>query len=281
MLFSRNLLSSSISVVISLSLVLFVIGVLALTLINSKKVSNYLKENIGFTIMIKENISEIEIIKFRKEIDAASFSKDINFVSKEDATLDLEKNLGEDFVSFLGYSPLLASIDVRLKSEYANTDSLVIISKNLVKNSNVHEVFYQEDLVAKINQNVTKISGFLMVLVILLFIIAFTLINNTIRLSVHSKRFLINTMKLVGATNSFIHRPFITNSFYQGLYGSIFAVFMLLGATRLIQSETAQNLKVTGLVFIIIFISGIVISSISTYFAVKKYIKLRENQLYN
>ncbi len=283
---SRNILSSSVSVVISLSLVLFIVGVLSLILINSQKLSNYLKENIGFTIMLKENTSEIETVKFQKEIDASVFSKHTTFVSKETATKELEKDLGEDFMSFLGYSPLLASIDVKLNPKYANNDSLAIINEELIKNMNVHEVFYQKDLVEKINSNVNRISAFLLTFFALLFFIAFALINNTIRLSVYARRFLIRTMRLVGATNSFIHKPFLIKGLYQGLYSSIFAIFMLLGAIKLIQSETASmlninDLKIIGIVFIIIFISGLMISSLSTYFAVRKYIKLTENKLYN
>tara|TARA_B100001540_G_scaffold57924_1_gene52232 strand:+ start:2896 stop:3756 length:861 start_codon:yes stop_codon:yes gene_type:complete len=283
---SRNILSSSISVVISLSLVLFIVGVLSLILINSQKLSNYLKENIGFTIMLKENTSEIETVKFQKEIDASAFSKHTTFVSKETATKELEKDLGEDFMSFLGYSPLLASIDVKLNPKYANNDSLAIINEELIKNMNVHEVFYQKDLVEKINSNVNRISAFLLTFFALLFFIAFALINNTIRLSVYAKRFIIRTMRLVGATNNFIHKPFLIKGLYQGLYSSIFAIFMLLAAIKLIQSETASilninDLKIIGIVFIIIFISGLMISSLSTYFAVRKYIKLTENKLYN
>ena len=203
----RSILSSSVSVIISLSLVLFIVGLLGLVLINAQKLSNYVKENIGFTIMLKEGVAEIEVMKFQKEIDASSFAINTLFISKEKATQDLQKDLGEDFVKFLGYSPLLSSIDVKLNAAYANADSLAIINDELSKNSNVHEVFYQKDLVNKINSNVNRLSAFLLTFSGLLFIIAFALINNTIRLSVYAKRFLIRTMRLVGATNSFIQKP--------------------------------------------------------------------------
>ena len=282
----RKIISSSLSVVISLSLVLFVVGLLSLILINSKNLSNYIKENIGLTIMLNDNANEIEIVKFQKELDAANFVKQTEFISKEKATVDLEEDLGEDFVEFLGYSPLLASIDVKLNAIYANTDSLTLIDLNLRENDIVHEVFYQKDLVKKINSNTTRVSTFLIVFSFLLFIIAFVLINNTIRLSVYSKRFLIRTMKLVGAKNLFIQKPFMIQSIYQGIYSSIFAIFMLIGSIKLIQRETAEmlninDLKIIGLVFIIIFISGIIISWFSTFFAVKKYINLKESELYN
>ena len=143
-------------------------------------------------------------MKFQKILDAASFAKTSTFVSKEQATIDLQKDLGEDFVQYIGYSPLLASIDIKLKANYANTDSLAVIKNELSKSTSVHDIFYQENLIDKLNSNVSRITFFLLTFCLLLFVIAFALINNTIRLSVYSKRFLIRTMRLVGATNSFI-----------------------------------------------------------------------------
>ena len=283
---NRRILSSSASVVISLSLVLFVIGLLGLVLINAQRLSNYVKENIGFTIMLKEGVNEIEIMNFQKTLDAADFAKSSTFVSKEQATKDLQNDLGEDFVSFLGYSPLLASFDVKLNASYANTDSLTFIKAELSNYPLVHTIFYQENLIDKLNSNVNRLSFFLFSFCLLLFVIAFALINNTIRLSVYSKRFLIRTMKLVGATNSFIQRPFLIKGIYQGIYSSIFAIFMLIGSIQLIQSETASmlnitDLKIIGLIFILIFIFGFFLSWISTFFAVRKFIKQNESELYN
>ena len=283
---NRRILSSSASVVISLSLVLFVIGLLGLVLINAQRLSNYVKENIGFTIMLKEGVNEMEIIKFQKVLDAASFAKSSTFVSKEQATIDLQRDLGEDFVSFLGYSPLLPSIDVKLNATYANTDSLPVIKSELSKNTAVHAIFYQENLIDKLNSNVSRLSFFLLAFCVLLFVIAFALINNTIRLSVYSKRFLIRTMRLVGATNSFIQKPFLVKGIYQGIYSSIFAIFMLIGSIQMIQSETASmlnitDLKIIGIIFVLIFISGFLLSWVSTFFAVRKFIKQNESELYN
>ena len=270
-IFTSSFFSSSVSVVISLSLVLFIVGTLFLVLINAQKLSDYVKENIGFSVMLEETTSELDCLRFLKEIDANNFSKSAILVSKEQATKELRNELGEDFVDFLGYSPLLSSIDVKLNANYANPDSLLKIKNQLYKNKNVFEVYYQEDLVEKINSNVNRISIFLLTFCSLLLIIAFVLINNTIRLSVYSKRFLIRTMRLVGAKNSFIKKPFLINSLYQGLYGAIFAVFMLIGSLQLIQKEAMHilnisDLKVIGTVFLLIFIFGIFISWISTYF---------------
>jgi cell division transport system permease protein len=272
--------------VISLSLVLFVIGLLGLVLINAQRLSNYVKENIGFTIMLKEGVNEMEIMNFQKILDAADFAKSSTFVSKEQATKDLQNDLGEDFVSFLGYSPLLASVDVKLNASYANTDSLAVIKTELNDYPVVHTIFYQENLIDKLNSNVNRLSFFLLCFCLLLFVIAFALINNTIRLSVYSKRFLIRTMRLVGATNSFIQKPFLVKGIYQGIYSSIFAIFMLIGSIQLIQSETASmlnitDLKIIGFIFILIFIFGFFLSWISTFFAVRKFIKQNESELYN
>jgi len=283
---NRRILSSSASVVISLSLVLFVIGLLGLVLINAQRLSNYVKENIGFTIMLKEGVNEIEIMNFQKILDAADFAKSSTFVSKEQATKDLQNDLGEDFVSFLGYSPLLASVDVKLNASYANTDSLAVIKTELNDYPVVHTIFYQENLIDKLNSNVNRLSFFLLSFCLLLFVIAFALINNTIRLSVYSKRFLIRTMRLVGATNSFIQKPFLVKGIYQGIYSSIFAIFMLIGSIQLIQSETASmlnitDLKIIGFIFILVFIFGFFLSWISTFFAVRKFIKQNESELYN
>ena len=283
---NRRILLSSTSVVISLSLVLFVVGLLGLVLINAQKLSDYVKENIGFTIMLKDGVNEIETLKFQKILDASDFVKSTSFTTKEQATADLKTDLGEDFVEFLGYSPLLASIDVKLNAEYGNTDSLQIITNELSENANVFEVYYQKDLIDKLNSNVNRLSFFLLIFCVLLFFIAFALINNTIRLSVYSKRFLIRTMRLVGATNSFIQKPFLSKGIYQGIYSSLFAIFMLIGAIQLVQGDTANmlnidDLKIIGIVFLLILASGLFISIFSTFFAVRKFIKLNENELYN
>ena len=283
---NKKIVSSSVSVIISLSLVLFVVGLLSLVLINAQKLSNYIKENIGFSIMIKEDVKEIEVIEFNKILDAEDFTKSTRFISKEQATKELEKDLGEDFVNFLGYNPIMALIDVKLNSSYANNDSLQNISTRLEKSDVVYEVFYQKNLIKKLNINVGKISFFLICISLILFFIAFALINNTIRLSVYSKRFIIRTMRLVGAENSFIQKPFLITGVYQGLYSAIFAIFMLIGSIQLIQTETASilninDLQIIGLVFIVLFCSGILISGTSTFFAVRKFIYLNEGELYN
>jgi len=291
---NRRLISSSASVVISLSLVLFVVGFLGLFLINSQRVIDKIKENIDFTIVLKEGVNEIEGESFNKLISAEKFSKISTFISKEQNTINLRKDLGEDFVSFLGYTPLLASIEVKLNARYVNTDSLAAIKEEWSKSTAVHDIFYQENLIDKLNSHVNHLTLFLLSFCILLFIISFVLINNTIRLSIYSKRFLIRTMRLVGATNSFIQKPFLIKGIYQGIYSSIFAIFMLMGFAYWIYKEYIKNddalitmvdpktqLEIIGFIFILIFISGFLLSWLSTFFAVRKFIKQNENELYN
>jgi len=273
------------SIVISMSLVLFVLGILGFLLINANRLSNHVKQNIGFSVMIKEGVKDVDIMQLQKLIDSKAYSLESVWVTKEDAAKGLQEQLGEDFIAFLGYNPLLESIDIKLKSSYANPDSLLILQQQLTKNDLVHEVFYQKDLVEKINENVRKMSIFLLSFCILLFIISFTLINNTIRLTVYSKRFLIRTMKLVGATNKFIKGPFLSGSIYNGVYSSLVAICMLLAVFQLLQSDmpdflNIQDFKSMGIIFACIFVAGILFTWLSTFFALRKYLRIKESEIY-
>ena len=273
------------SIVISMSLVLFLLGILGFLLLNANRLSNHVKQNIGFSVMIKEGGKDINIMQLQKLIDSKAYSLETNWVSKEDAATELKEQLGEDFISFLGYNPLLESIDIKLKATYANPDSLLVLQEELIKNDLIHEVFYQKDLVEKISENVQKMSVFLLSFCFLLFIISFTLINNTIRLSVYSKRFLIRTMKLVGATNKFIKGPFLSESIYNGVYSSLVAICMLLAVFQLLQSDmpdflNIQNLKSMGIIFASIFVAGILFTWLSTFFALRKYLRIKESEIY-
>ena len=273
------------SIVISMSLVLFVLGVLGFLLINANRLSNHVKQNIGFSVMIKEGVKDVDIMQLQKLIDSKAYSLESDWVTKEDAAKGLQEQLGEDFIAFLGYNPLLESIDIKLKASYANPDSLLILQQQLTKNDLIHEVFYQKDLVKKINENIRKMSIFLLSFCILLFIISFTLINNTIRLTVYSKRFLIRTMKLVGATNKFIKGPFLSDSIYNGVYSSLVAICMLLTVFQLLQSDmpdflNIQDLKSMGIIFASIFVAGILFTWLSTFFALRKYLRIKESEIY-
>ena len=273
------------SIVISMSLVLFLLGILGFLLLNANRLSNHVKQNIGFSVMIKEGMKDVDIMQLQKLIDSKAYSLETDWVSKEDAATELQEQLGEDFISFLGYNPLLESIDIKLKATYANPDSLLVLQKELTKNDLIHEVFYQKDLVEKISENMRKMSIFLLSFCFLLFIISFTLINNTIRLSVYSKRFLIRTMKLVGATNQFIKGPFLSDSIYNGVYSSLVTICMLLVVFQLLQSDmpdflNIQNLKSMGIIFASIFVAGILFTWLSTFFALRKYLRIKESEIY-
>ena len=283
----NKLKSSSASIIISMSLVLFVLGILAFLLINATRLSNHVKQNIGFSVMIKEGVKDVDIMQLQKMIDSKAYSLETDWVSKESAAKQLQEQLGEDFISFLGYNPLLESIDIKIKATYANADSLLILQRQLSEKEMIHEVFYQKDLVEKINTNVQKMSIFLLSFCMLLFILSFTLINNAIRLSVYAKRFLIRTMKLVGANNKFIKGPFLSDSIYNGIYSSLLAICMLMGVFSMLvdqidfpDSLNIHDFKSIGIIFASIFVAGILFTWLSTFFALRKYLRIKESEIY-
>jgi cell division transport system permease protein len=253
---------------------------------NSNKISNYVKENIGFSVIIKQDAKEADIIKLKKRLDASEYVKSTKFISKDEAADELQKELGEDFTEFIGYNPLSSSIDVKLYADYTNIDSINVIQQNLNKYGNIiKEVFYQKNLVSIVNHNVKRISLFILGLSFLLFIISWTLINNTIRLSVYSKRFIIKTMHLVGATNSFIRRPFLNSSSLTGIIGSFIAISALALIVHFTQEEFEGAVNFTQIdvllvLFSILVLLGIIITRVSAYFAVNKYINLKSDELY-
>ncbi|RUT78749.1 cell division protein FtsX [Ancylomarina longa] len=281
----RRLRSSYITSVISISLVLFMLGLMGLLILNAQQLSNYVKENIGVSIILKKNVKEVEIRRLQKTLDATNYVKATQFVDEETAAKELQKELGEDFVSFLGYNPLMASIDVKLYAAYANPDSIAKIEKDFTKYNPVQEVYYQKSLVHLVNDNVKRIGLILLAFSALLLIISFTLINNTIRLSIYSQRFIINTMQLVGATRSFILKPFMGKSLVHGILGALIANAMLSGVIYISQKELSQvitfdNVEILGILFILILLLGIFITWISTLFAVNKYLRLESRSLY-
>ncbi|MBS3775041.1 MAG: permease-like cell division protein FtsX [Bacteroidales bacterium] len=281
----RRLRSSYMTSVISIAMVLFLLGILGLLVLNAQKISEYVKENIGFSIILKEGVKEVEIIRLQKMLDTKQYVKSTQYVTKEEAARELKKELGEDFVDFLGYNPLLASIDVHLHAEYANPEGIDDIKQDLQQYDEIKEVYYQKSLVDLINQNIQKIGLIILIFSGFLFLIALTLIHNTIRLSIYSKRFIINTMQLVGATRGFIRRPFIFRGILHGIYGSLIAMGFLFGVIYLLQDEfsniiSLQDVEVVSMLFAGVFLMGILISWISTYIAVNKYLKINPDRLY-
>jgi cell division transport system permease protein len=281
----RKLQSSVVSSVVSISLVLFMLGLLGLVVLYAQTLSNFVKENIGFSVIMKENTKEADIIQFQKTLDTKDFVKYTEYITREAAAKRLEQELGENFVDFLGFNPLLPSIDIKLKAEYANSDSLVFIERELRNNPQISEVFYQKDLVTLVNQNLKKIGGVILIFCGLLSIVALALINNTIRLSIYSKRFLIKTMQLVGATQSFIRRPFVVEGITQGIVAALIANLLIGFMMYLISKGSPemfalQDIEISILLFILVFLLGIIITAISTTFAVGRYLKLKRDELY-
>ncbi len=281
----RKLIGSSITTIVSLSLVLFMLGLLGIIILNTRKLSDNLKENIGIQIILNENAKEADIQHLTKTLDASDYVKSTEFIAKEDAAKRLQEDLGEDFIDFLGYNPLLPSINVHLKAAYANTDSLALIEKTLTGSKLVKELVYQKSLVSMINENVQKISLVILIFSGLLMIIALALINNTIRLSIYSKRFIIKTMQLVGATQSFVRRPFVLKGIKHGIYGAVIAILMLVGVLYFAQKQMPelaelQDEKMLATLFGLVIIMGIFISWISTSLAVRKYLRLKSDDLY-
>ncbi|MDO9186279.1 MAG: permease-like cell division protein FtsX [Bacteroidia bacterium] len=281
----RKLVGASITTVVSLSLVLFMLGLLGIIILNTNKLSDNLKENIGIQIILNETAKEADIQHLTKTLDISDYVKSTEFITKEDAAKRLQEDLGEDFIDFLGYNPLLPSINVHVKAAYANTDSLTMIEKELTGSKLVKEVVYQKSLVTMINENVKKISLVILIFSGLLMVIALALINNTIRLSIYSKRFIIKTMQLVGATQSFVRRPFVLKGIKHGIYGATIAILMLIGVLYFAQKQLPelaelQDEKMLATLFGLVIILGIIISWISTSLAVRKYLRLKADDLY-
>jgi cell division transport system permease protein len=280
-----RLRSSYLSSIISNSLVLFMLGILMLLLLNAKKLSDYVKENIGFSVILHDDVREVDANFLRKTLDASAYVRLTEYVSKEEAAKELQKELGEDFIGFLGYNPLSSSIEVRLKANYANPDSIKKIEDELMSLRPVKEVFYQKSLVNLVNENVKKIGAILLIFSGLMLFVAIVLINNTIRLSVYSKRFIINTMKLVGATWGFIRKPFLIKGMLHGLYASIIALGLLGGVIYFVQNEFYEviNFRQVELLLAIsglVIAMGVVINLLSTSMAVGKYLRLKADELY-
>lgn len=270
---------------ISTSLVLFLLGLTTLLILATRDLSTYVKENIGFSIIISDNVKEAEVQKMAATLSKAPYVKELHHITKEQALEELKEELGEDPEAFLGFNPLLASIEVKLKSDYANNDSIAMIEKKLKKNSDIRDILYRKDLIQAVNDNVRRISIILIVLASVLMIISFALISNTIRLTVYSKRFIIYTMKLVGAKDSFIRSPFIWSNIGAGIIAAILANCMLALLLYTANKEvdgiiSLVDYKVLIVTGVIIFGAGILLTGISAYFAVNRYIKMKYNKLF-
>lgn len=269
----------------SMALVLFLIGLIALISFVVKDMANSMKENVNLSIIIQDGIPQNDIDYVKSVLDRSSFSKSVEFISKEQALKDHIDNLGDNPEDFLGFNPLLASIEVKLKSEYANNDSIAKIEQKLKRFPSIQQVFYQKDVISMVNDNIKKVTVILLGLAAVLLLISFALINNTVRLSIYSNRFLINTMKLVGADRWFIRRPYIAKSVLNGIIAAGIALMLLALVIYYLQYNYGIQLQVisvqTGLVTaLVVIVSGVLLTAISSFFAVNRYLRMRTDDMY-
>lgn len=281
----RRLISSYFSVVISIALVLFLLGMLGLLVLNTKKVADHFKEQIALTVYLKDNAKEVEIEQLKKSLAMADYTKSTTYVSKEEAAEAHSKEIGEDFMEFLGYNPLQNSIDVYMNADFVSGEQVDAIAADLTSKNFVDEVVYDKPLIALLNENVKKISFWVLIASGVFTFIAVLLINSSIRLSVYSKRFIIKTMQMVGATKGFIRRPFIWQSVKLGIIGAIIALIGMAGALYYLNNSFPQlsltsDVKLLAALFIGIFLMGILITWLSTFFATSRFLNLKTDELY-
>jgi cell division transport system permease protein len=283
--YSRRIRSSYITSIISISLVLLLLGLVGLLLINGSNIKRQVMESIGFNVILKENVKEADIYQLQKILDARDYILSTEYITKEEAALETEQMLGEDFISFLGYNPLPPSIRVRLNQPWANPDSVMMIEQDLVQYNSIEEVYYKKSLLYAVYENIRQITMIILGFSILLTLISVTLINNTIRLSVYSNRFIINTMQLIGATRRIIRRPFLLRGAASGFTGSLIALALLFGLIYLLQDEfegviSFKDYDLLAILALGVILVGVVINWISTFFAVNKYLNMKTDKLY-
>jgi len=274
-----------ISTVFGIAMVLSMIGLLGLILVEANNLSRYVKENIVLNIFVDDAAHETDVLQLQKQIEGNVMVKQTQYVSKELAARNLQKDLGEDFVKFLGYNPLSQSLDVYLKAQYANNADIEKFKAELLKNPLVKEVKYQKSLVDQMNENITTISLIILVFAGIFVVLSVALINNTIRLAIYSQRFLIKSMQLVGATKGFIRKPFMLYGIWHGLLGGLIAILILIGTLSLAYKEIPdliilRNYTEFGLIFVAILGIGVFISGFSTFLAVNKFLRLKIYNLY-
>ena len=280
-----RLRTSYLSSVISTALVLFLLGVVGLLVFNANRLSSHLKDNIVVKVNIKEDVSEQQAMRFFAKIESNNYVRSAEYISKDEAMRRMQEELGTDFKDMLENNPFPTRFEITMKTGYFSADSVASIKNQLLKYPEVKDVFYEKSLLEAVSQNTEKITTIIMIFVILLMFVSLFLINNTIRLSIYSKRFLINTMKLVGANTSFIRTPFLASSVWQGLLSGFIAILLLLGFIAILRRDFSQLLALTdarmfAALFAIILILGSLISFISTYFIVTKYTKINTEDLY-
>tara|TARA_B100000809_G_scaffold178991_1_gene176629 strand:- start:503 stop:1381 length:879 start_codon:yes stop_codon:yes gene_type:complete len=281
----RKLISSYFSVVISIALVLFLLGCLGLLVLNAKKLADHFREQVVVTIYLNDSAKEVEVNQLQKSLAMADYTKEATYVSKEEAAQIVKSDIGEDFMEFLGTNPLQNSIDIYLKADYVTNETLDGITAELSNKAFIEDIKYDNDLVEIMNNNVKKITFWVLILSAVFTLIAVLLINSSIRLAVYSKRFIIKTMQMVGATKRFIRKPFVTKSIQLGVIGAIVA---LIGMSVVLyyldrtfpQLELLQKPILIGSLFAGVFVLGILITWISTFIATQRFLNLKTDQLY-
>lgn len=281
----RRLIHSYLSSVISISLVLFLVGIAGIVAANAKGVSDFFKENITLSAIMNVEVNEVEAEGVAKKFSKKRYVKSVDIISKEQGVKEMKEMLGEDFLNVFETNPIPVSLDIQVNAEYFSKDSLAMIQKDLQKEKLVAEVVYQESLVDLLNANLEKVGLVLGVFILLLMFISFVLINNTVRLNVYSKRFTIHTMRLVGATKGFICRPFAGQAFFQGVISSSIAVLALIGVMYVVRSEFYQlfellDVRMLGLVLLCVIAIGVLICVISTVIVVRRMVSLTNDELY-
>ena len=271
--------------ILSISLALFLMGLFFIVGMLGNELSVYMRENISFSIILKDGMKDAEVQQMQQSLDALPFIKSTRYISKEEAAKEMVAELGEDPQTFLGFNPFQASLEAKLKSEYANADSLRVIEKQLTSYTNVSELLFQQDMMQIVNHNIKRIGGVLFVLIIVLMLISFALINNTIRLLIYSKRFLIYTMRLVGATPGFIRKPFVRYNISSGFFAGVLAIIMLAGGLHFLQKELVgldQIIRWEGLliIYLLVLVSGILLSVVAAGLAVNRYLKMERGKMY-
>ena len=281
----RKILNSYFISTLSITLVLFLVGLMVLLFINVKQLNSFIRENIGITLVLSEDIRQVDLLKLQKLLSVQPEVKSVNFVDAETAAQSFSEELGEDFVNFLEYNPLSATMDVKLYASYTRKDSISKVETKFINFPNVEEVYYQRNLVSLINSNSRKISLVLIALAGIMLLMFSALINNTIRLSIYSKRFIINTMQLVGATRNFIRKPFVLKAIFHGLIGALLANVLLVSVVYSYYNNYREMFafqlpNVLAILVGVVFFFGIIISWLSTIFAVNKFLRLRYDELF-
>ncbi len=281
----KRLRSAYITTIVSLTLVLFMLGLWGVIGLHAHKISRYVKENLGLTIYFQKNARETEILRLKKSLDTTRWVTSTHYISPEEAEQILKKELGEDFIGFLGYNPFLPCLQIRLNADYTHPDSIQYIEKHLKQNPKVAQIEYQRDLINSVNKNLNIISIIIAVLSFLMFLISIGLINNTIKLSVYSKRFIIRSMMLVGATRGFIRAPFVKKGLWHGILSAIFAIILLsillyAAYLKIPELKTLADFHILMIIAGAMIVTSALISVISNYIAVTRFLNMNIDKLY-